>query len=237
MGQIHILFFASLRSKAGVKNLDLPYEKEYSVREIKQLLGERFDALAPALQSCVVSINQQFAFDDDLVPQNAEMGFFPPVSGGSSDDDLPTITAITDQPISMDRLVEQIVNDHCGAVCTFTGTVRGVTTRGDAHETSALEYEAYQPMAEAKLKQIAAEIRQLYPKVIGIAIVQRVGWMEAGTPSVAVACSSSHRDAGVFEAARYGIDRLKEIVPVWKKEITPQGEEWVDGTYQPKPGD
>lgn len=235
MGQIHILFFASLRSKAGIKSLDLPIENECSVRDIKQLLGERYDALAPALQSCVVSINQQFAFDDDMVPDGAEVGFFPPVSGGSGE--MPTITAITDQPLSVDQLVAQITTESCGAVCSFTGTVRGVTTRGEAHETSALEYEAYQPMAETKLKQIADEIRQRYPQVIGIAIVQRVGWMETGIPSVVVACSTSHRDAGVFDAARYGIDRLKEIVPVWKKEITPQGEEWVDGTYQPKRGD
>jgi molybdopterin synthase catalytic subunit/molybdopterin converting factor small subunit len=235
MSQIHILFFASLRSKAGIKSLDIPCENECTVRDLKRLLGERYHALAPALQSCVVSINHQFAFDDDLVPDNAEVGFFPPVSGGS--DELPTITAITDQPLSVDQLVAQITTVHCGAVCSFTGTVRGVTTRGEAHETSALEYEAYQPMAEAKMKQIADEIRQRYPQVIGIAIVQRIGWMETGTPSVVVACSTSHRDAGVFEAARYGIDRLKEIVPVWKKEITPQGEEWVDGAYQPKRGD
>jgi molybdopterin synthase catalytic subunit len=235
MGQIHILFFASLRSKAGIKELDLSYERECTVRDLKKLLGERYDALAPALQACVVSINQQFAFDDDRVPDNAEVGFFPPVSGGSGE--MPTITAITDQPLSVDQLVAQITTVSCGAVCSFTGTVRGMTTRGEAHETSALEYEAYQPMAEAKLKQIADEIRQRYPQVIGIAIVQRIGWMETGTPSVVVACSTSHRDAGVFEAARYGIDRLKEIVPVWKKEITPQGEEWVEGSYQPKRGD
>lgn len=235
MGQIHILFFASLRSKAGIKSLELPYENDCTVRDLKQLLGERYDALAPALQSCVVSINHQFAFDDDRVPDNAEVGFFPPVSGGSGE--MPTITSITDQPLSVDKLVAQITTEHCGAVCSFTGTVRRVTTRGEAHETSALEYEAYQPMAEAKMKQIADEIRQRYPQVIGIAIVQRIGWMETGTPSVVVACSTSHRDAGVFEAARYGIDRLKEIVPVWKKEITPQGEAWVDGAYQPKRGD
>jgi molybdopterin synthase catalytic subunit len=235
MSQIHILFFASLRSKAGIKSLELPYENDCTVRDLKQLLGERYDALAPALQSCVVSINHQFAFDDDRVPDNAEVGFFPPVSGGSGE--MPTITSITDQPLSVDKLVAQITTEHCGAVCSFTGTVRRVTTRGEAHETSALEYEAYQPMAEAKMKQIADEIRQRYPQVIGIAIVQRIGWMETGTPSVVVACSTSHRDAGVFEAARYGIDRLKEIVPVWKKEITPQGEAWVDGAYQPKRGD
>jgi molybdopterin synthase catalytic subunit len=92
-------------------------------------------------------------------------------------------------------------------------------------------------MAEAKMAQVAEEIRQRWPAVEGIAIVQRVGRLESGTPTVLIACSAAHRDSGVFEAARYGIDRLKEIVPVWKKEIGPQGETWVEGKYHPKPGD
>jgi MoaE-MoaD fusion protein len=73
--------------------------------------------------------------------------------------------------------------------------------------------------------------------VQGIVIVQRIGRLDAGTPTVLIACSASHRDTGVFEAARYGIDRLKEIVPVWKKEIGPHGEEWIEGHYRPERGD
>jgi molybdopterin synthase catalytic subunit len=69
--------------------------------------------------------------------------------------------------------------------------------------------------------------------VEGIAIVQRIGRLNPGTPTVLVACTAAHRDTGVFEAARYGIDRLKEIVPVWKKEVGPQGQEWVEGGYHP----
>ena len=115
--------------------------------------------------------------------------------------------------------------------------VRGVTTRDNPHETVYLEYEAYKPMAEAKMKQVADEIRAKWPTVEGIAIVQRIGRLYPRTPTVLIACSSPHRDTGVFEAARYGIDRLKEIVPVWKKEVGPQGEEWVEGDYIPKAGE
>jgi molybdopterin synthase catalytic subunit len=115
--------------------------------------------------------------------------------------------------------------------------VRGVTTRGEAHETSYLEYEAYIPMAEAKMAQVALEIRARWPAVEGIAIVQRIGNLDPGTPTVLIACSAAHRDTGVFEAARYGIDRLKEIVPVWKKEVSPGGEAWVEGEYIPNPGE
>ncbi|GBL18804.1 molybdopterin synthase catalytic subunit [Anaerolineaceae bacterium] len=88
-------------------------------------------------------------------------------------------------------------------------------------------------MAEEKMRQVADEIRARWPAVEGIAIVQRVGTLLPGTPTVLIACSAAHRDTGVFEAARYGIDRLKEIVPVWKKEVGPDGEQWLEGSYVP----
>ena len=71
----------------------------------------------------------------------------------------------------------------------------------------------------------------------GIGIVQRIGLLDPGTPTVMIACTAAHRDTGVFEAARYGIDRLKQIVPVWKKEIGPDGEVWIEGEYDPRPED
>ena len=92
-------------------------------------------------------------------------------------------------------------------------------------------------MAEAKMLQVAEEIRDKWPTVEGIAIIQRIGRLYPRTPTVLIACTASHRDTGVFDAARYGIDRLKKIVPVWKKEITPEGDEWVEGEYIPKPGE
>jgi molybdopterin synthase catalytic subunit len=115
--------------------------------------------------------------------------------------------------------------------------VRGITARSGPHETAYLEYEAYIPMAEEKMKQVADEIRERWPTVEGIAIIQRVGRLYPETPTVLIACTAAHRDTGVFEAARYGIDRLKEIVPVWKKETGPNGEFWVEGEYIPKTGE
>ena len=137
---------------------------------------------------------------------------------------------ITDGAIDLNELVASVTLPSTGAVCTFTGTVRGVSAD---HETAQLHYEAYTPMAEAKMKQVADEIRARWPLVQGIAIVQRVGRLNVGEFTVLIAVSAGHRDQGVFEAARYGIDRLKEIVPVWKKEIGPQGEAWVEGHYHP----
>ncbi|MEI7844751.1 MAG: molybdenum cofactor biosynthesis protein MoaE [Chloroflexota bacterium] len=149
----------------------------------------------------------------------------------------PTITSITEEEIDLDALVDSITLNSTGAAAIFAGMVRGTTSRGDPHETVFLEYESYKPMAEAKMKQVADEIREKWPVIEGIAIVQRIGRLYPRTPTVLIACSAAHRDTGVFEAARYGIDRLKEIVPVWKKEVGPQGEEWVEGAYIPKPGE
>jgi molybdopterin synthase catalytic subunit len=153
----------------------------------------------------------------------------------------PTIFSITEDEIDLNDLLARITLTSTGAAAIFTGMVRGETlrrgsaqaSRGDAHLTEYLEYEAYVPMAEAKMKQVADEIRAKWPIIEGIAIVQRIGKLYPKTPTVLIACTSAHRDTGVFDAARYGIDRLKEIVPVWKKEVSPDGQSWVEGDYIP----
>lgn len=150
---------------------------------------------------------------------------------------FPTIYSITESEIDLNDLLEKITLSSTGAAAIFTGMVRGVTSRDDPHETVYLEYESYIPMAEAKMKQVADEIREKWSSIEGIAIVQRIGKLYPKTPTVLIACTAAHRDTGVFEAARYGIDRLKEIVPVWKKEVGPNGEEWIEGDYFPKPND
>lgn len=152
-------------------------------------------------------------------------------------DNHPTIIAITEKAVDIEQVMRELTRPTTGAVVFFTGVVRGITSHEITRQTKTLAYEAYQPMAEEKMQQVAGEIREKWPTVEGIAIVQRIGSMEAGTATTVVACSAAHRDSGVFEAARYGIDRLKEIVPVWKKEIGPDGEEWVEGHYHPKPGE
>jgi molybdopterin synthase catalytic subunit len=151
--------------------------------------------------------------------------------------DFPTIFSITEDEIDLNDLLAKITLTSTGAAAIFTGMVRGETSRGEAHETQYLEYEAYVPMAEAKMKQVAEEIRERWATVEGIAVVQRIGKLYPKTPTVLIACTASHRDTGVFEAARYGIDRLKEIVPIWKKEVSPDGESWVEGHYIPKAGE
>jgi len=150
---------------------------------------------------------------------------------------FPTVVAITEDEIDLNDLLARVTLDSAGAAAIFTGMVRGVTSRDNPHETVYLDYESYKPMAEAKMNQVAEEIRSRWPTVEGIAIIQRVGRLYPRTPTVLIACTAAHRDTGVFDAARYGIDRLKEIVPVWKKEVSPTGETWIEGDYFPTPGE
>ncbi len=146
----------------------------------------------------------------------------------------PTILRITADVIDLNALQREVTTPRDGAVVLFTGTVRGIT--GDDH-TDKLDYEAYAEMAMLKLEQVAGEMRAQFAMIHGIALVQRVGEMTVGEPTVAVVVSAGHRGDGAFEAARYGIDRLKQIVPVWKKETRSDGSSWIEGDYMPAPAD
>ena len=234
--KITVLFFATLKDRAGQDRLELELADGLTVADLKARLGRERPALATALPSALAARNREFALGEDALREGDEVAFFPPVSGGAGE--FPTIFRITNAPLDLNALVAGITLPTTGAACVFTGMVRGITTRADRdaigpHTTARLVYEAYEPMAEAKMRQVADEIRARWPSIEGIAIVQRIGPLEPGTPTVLIACSAGHRDTGVFEAARYGIDRLKEIVPVWKKEIGPAGEQWIEGHYTP----
>jgi molybdopterin synthase catalytic subunit len=234
--QVTVLYFATLRMRAGVRQDTLALPDDATVADLKAAVCQARPELAEALDSAVVAVNRNFAKPDQVLREGDEAAIFPPVSGGSGQPG-PTFVRLTDEPLDLNRLLAELVLPTTGAACVFTGVVRGRTERGQAHDTDHLEYEAYGPMAEDKLRQVAEEIRSRWPSVEGVAIVQRLGQLEAGTPTVLVACTAAHRDSGVFEAARYGIDRLKEIVPIWKKEVGPGGEHWVEGEYYPGEAD
>ncbi len=234
---VNILLFATLKDAAGGSRVRLTVPGELiTVRAVREALAERYPQIRLALGTAIAAINQEFAEADDPVRPGDEVAFFPPVSGGS---DWPLIVRVADAPFSMDELIAAITTPATGAVCAFSGFVRGETAGqgGAVAQTERLEYEAYEAMALAKMRQVADEICERWPLVQGMALVQRVGVLQVQQPTVFIACASAHRDQGCFEAARYGIDRLKEIVPVWKKEVRPDGSSWVEGTYTPGSAD
>jgi molybdopterin synthase catalytic subunit len=128
---------------------------------------------------------------------------------------------LTTDPIDYHALTEQVRRPGCGGVVLFLGTVRDLT---GGRVTAALDYEAYPAMAEKKMVEIEQDTRARWP-VGGMGMVHRLGRLEVGEVSVAVAVSCPHR-AEAFEACRHAIDRLKELVPIWKKE------NWADGSTE-----
>jgi len=145
-----------------------------------------------------------------------------------------TIIRITEQALEIDPMIKKLTDQSTGAMAIFTGLVRGVTQQKEPHETTELQYEAYREMAEKMMYRIADEIRAQWPLVRSIAIIQRIGIFTPGIPTVLIVCTGEHRDSGIFEAAKYGIERLKQVVPIWKKEISPDGSKWVEGDYRPE---
>ena len=223
MNQVTVLFFATFRDAAGVRRAEMTLAEGASVRDFKQELAREFPGLAASMTTALVAVNREYAFDEELVPEGAEIGIFPPVSGGS--DEPPTICMLSKGDVDLNDLVARISTARSGAVCAFTGLVRGVTKRGEGRETAYLEYEAYSEMAEETLRQVGDEVRARWPTIREVAVVHRVGRLEVGEMAVVIALSAAHRPE-LFDALRYSIDRLKEIVPVWKKEVFVDGAEW-----------
>lgn len=235
--QVKILLFATLKDIAGQNRmtLDLPGDSA-TLADVRAAMIARIPAIEANLNSAIAAVQEEYAFPEDAVKDGDEVAFFPPVSGG--DGQYPEITRLADAPFSTDEIIDAITIPATGAVCVFSGMVRGETTNlNGLQQTERLEYEAYDAMAQVKMRQVIAEIRERWPLVQGIAIIQRVGKLEVRQNTILIACASGHRDQGCFEAARYGIDRLKEIVPVWKKEIRADGSAWVEGHYMPNPED
>jgi MoaE-MoaD fusion protein len=234
--QVKVLLFATLKDIVGQSSLTLILpDGPATVADVRRTLAGQYPAMKANIDAAIAAVNEEYAQNDEPVNNGDTLAFFPPVSGGAP---YPEIFRLADQPIDHDEIIAAITVPETGAVCVFSGMVRGRTSKqGGPLETEHLEYEAYAPMAIAKMQQVAAEIREHWPLVQGIAIIQRIGVLEVGQNTVLIACSSGHRDQGCFEAARYGIDRLKEIVPVWKKEVGPDGSAWVEGHYMPNDAD
>jgi len=230
--RVTVKLFARLRELVGTHSIERQVAENATIADLVQMLQAEFPKLVEVFPRTVVSVNREFAERETRLTDGDEVAFFPPVSGGSGADD--DMFAITFEPISLDVWAAKVRRPETGAVAVFAGTVRNVSA---GKEVEHLEYEAYEEMAVAKLRQVAAEAREQWPKIVEIAIVQRIGHLEVGDNAVIVAVSSPHRGDGCFEACQYAINRLKQIVPIWKKEVSPDGSEWVEGDYLPSTQD
>jgi MoaE-MoaD fusion protein len=184
--------------------------------------------------SIVLARNHEFATTREPLSEGDEVALLPPVSGGSSlhemlhqiGDPEGHFFALTRSPIDARELESKVSAGYDGAIVTFQGVVRN-NTRGRA--TMRLEYECYEAMAIRKMAEIGREIAAQHA-ISRIAMVHRLGTMEIGEASVVIVVAAPHRKPA-FEAALEGINRLKRLVPVWKKEFFADGEVWVEGEW------
>jgi len=217
--KIHIKLFASVREIVGQKELILEVPDGMTASALPQQLAAQYPRLRTLVSFLKVAVNQEYADGARVLAEGDEVALLPPVSGGVE------LFEITEAPLSLDAMVAAIRQDACGAIASFLGIVRGVA-RG--RKVDHLEYDAYPEMAIAKMRQIGDEIRTRWP-VDRIAIAHRVGRLGVGEASVAIAVASPHRHEAL-QACAYAIERLKEIVPIWKKEVWSDGAEWIGST-------
>lgn len=236
--ELEIRLFATLKDRTGKDRIRISINEPATVQTLLLAVEDSYPSLAQALPTVLVAVNKSYADPDAPVKDGDEVALFPPVSGGVNSLHHPTYFAITADEVDLAVIHRRLTMPDVGAIITFTGSVRGQTNRtGHPETTIHLEYEAYEEMALGKMNQIAGEIWDRWPLVKGVAIIQRIGKLNVGQMTTIVACAAGHRDQGAFEAARYGIDRLKEIVPVWKKEVGADRSSWIEGDYRPTEAD
>jgi molybdopterin synthase catalytic subunit len=216
--KVRVLYFAVVRErlKRDGETLELP--DGATVDALLDALVARHATLAPLRAAVKVAVERELVSGDHPLADGVEVALIPPVSGGAG----AGVFRVTDEPLSLDEVVRAVSADEHGGVATFTGVVRS-QSRGK--RIVRLEYEAYRPMAERKLAEIAERIGAELPGV-RLAIVHRVGVLAVGEAAVVIAASAPHR-AAAFDACRAAIERLKADVPIWKKEIAEDGEEWI----------
>lgn len=228
--QWKIKCFAGLVQKLGSKQLllDLP-QSQYTASEFKQLLCSLYPDHKLTLKHCFIAANMQYRQDEQLISWNQELAILPPVSGGQHDEPSEHEAnhapmqkfVITANPISTEEVMRKVVTPSCGATLLFVGTTREFT---EGQRTITLEYEAYEPMAVSTMEQIGAEIAERWEGA-DCAITHRIGRVDLAEISVVIAVATPHRQ-DCYEASRYAIERLKQIVPIWKKEIWEDGSQW-----------
>jgi molybdopterin synthase catalytic subunit len=219
---VKALLFARLRELAGTAATEA---SGTTVREAWESLRARFPALPADPGGIRAARNQDFVDWDAALAPGDEVAFIPPVSGGS---DAGVLFELTADPLDARRLEAAVEHPGAGAICTFTGVVRD-NARGEKVER--LEYEAYAGMAEKQMRAIAADIGERWPEA-RVAMAHRTGVLEIGEASVVVSVSCPHR-AEAIAACKHGIDRLKESVPIWKKEFAAGGAVWIEGPGAP----
>jgi molybdopterin synthase catalytic subunit len=220
--KVSLRLFAGLHDLVGKKDIVMELPDGARVQDLKARLADEYPIVQPMLRTLVFAIDDEYIPTDEELHDGAEVSLIPPVSGGAQP------FWLTSEPLEprQQELFDLVRRDDCGAVIVFYGVVRN---NAEGRRVLRLEYEAHESMAVRKMREVADDVRRRFPDVVEIGIWHRVGVLEVGETSLLVALSSPHRREG-FDAALWAVDRIKEVVPVWKKEHFADGTAaWVEG--------
>ena len=214
--RINIRLFAVLREKVGVDEIPLDVEEGSTVAEVAQILMRKYPELRPMADIALFAVNTEYVEANYVLSKNDELALIPPVSGG-----IPR-AHVTADILDTKTITQSVHKPEYGAVTTFEGIVR---EQNLGRKVAYLVYDAYIPMAEAEMERIAVEAEQKWGSM-GVSMSHRTGRLEIGEVSIVVTVSSGHRKES-FDACRYIVDQIKTRVPIWKKEVWEDGEEWI----------
>ena len=219
--KITVLFFGAAREvvKQNPLPLSLADDGPPTVSDAFKQLVSQFSGLDRFGRSLLFAVNQEYATPETPLQEGDELAIFPPVSGGYANHDF---FELTTEPIDVNSVARRVVLPECGAIVTLDGFTRE-WTRG--RRTKYLIYEAYDGMAVSEMQRLGFEAHKRFD-IAHIAIVHRIGHLDIGETSVVISVSAPHRKAA-FEACEWAIKELKRTVPIWKKELYDDGEEWV----------
>jgi MoaE-MoaD fusion protein len=215
--KIQVLFFGAARDVVSENPFEITLDAPATVASAFQSLVKKFSDLERFGRSLLFAVNQEYATPDTILKENDELAVFPPVSGGSHD-----FFELTTEPIDVGAVARRVVLPECGATVTLDGYTREWTK---GKRTLYLVYEAYDSMALSEMERLGREAHKQF-EIAHIGIVHRTGRLEIGETSVVIAASAPHRRAA-FQACEWAIKELKRTVPIWKKEVFEDGEEWV----------
>ena len=222
--KVTIRLFAGLKDRAGASSVSLELGDGASVADAISAACEATPKRWTAPTAVMVAVNDEYVQREQMLAEGDELALIPPVSGGALDVGS-SYVVITEDELDPQSIADHVRADTDGAVLVFEGVTRN---HNDGRNVEYLEYEAYRPMADKKIAELIAEMRSDY-EIDRVAVAHRTGRVGIGETSLVVAVSSAHRKAA-FDSALYFVDRLKQVVPIWKKEFFEGGEVWINDT-------
>ena len=219
--RVRLLTFASIQDIVGSREIDVELPAGSTVRDLLAHLEEKYPRIAGYRSILLTAVNEEYANPETTISDGDEVAVFPPVSGGAVQSEFYRVTR---EAIDAREIASQLQRPEAGAICIFEGIVRN-NSKGKT--TRYLEYDGYETMALNKMEEIGMFVRRAW-EIDAVGIVHRLGHLDIGETSVAIIVTSAHRRAA-FDACEYAIDKLKKIVPIWKKEFFEDGEVWIEG--------